>query len=38
MKNKNVPTDKLGKLLCLLGENFGGLLTKEQILNIVGIE
>lgn len=33
MKNKNVPTNEVDQLLCILGENCGGLLTREQVLD-----
>jgi hypothetical protein len=33
MKNKTVPTEELDQLLCMLGANCGGLLTKEQVLD-----
>lgn len=33
MKNKTVPTDELDQLICMIGDNCGGLLTKEQVLD-----
>lgn len=33
MKKQTVPTNEVDQLLFILGENCGGLLTKEQVLD-----
>ncbi len=37
INNTTVPTEEVDQLLCMLGENCGGLLTKEQVLDQLSI-